>query len=179
MREKIEPDCLSAIEESESDEDDDDESPIVNATNYGTISMPQKSKSNNSSFNWLSNIFRDARDSADIVHEHWSLMDELETRQHKAEMIKLRFYSTCLATAVVIDIILGLMTTTSRKRQRGVVDAVVLFGTIVTLLLCGMATMSMKTRKDHLGWVHEGAVLSIVAGVVTVDVLLLLWMLRI
>jgi hypothetical protein len=94
-------------------------------------------------------------------------------------MTKLRFYATCLATAVAIDVILGLMIVTSRRKERGVVDIGVLFGTICTLVLCVVAIVSMKTRREQLGWLHQGAVLSIAAAVAALDVLLMSWVLRI
>jgi hypothetical protein len=71
------------------------------------------------------------------------------------------------------------MTTTSRKKERGAVDAGVLLGTICTLVLCVVAVISMHTRRERLGGVHQGAVLAIAAAVVALDVLLLLWVLRI
>ncbi|CAO2658765.1 Nn.00g064880.m01.CDS01, partial [Neocucurbitaria sp. VM-36] len=122
MRDKAELASLSATEDGTSDEDED-ESPSVRATNYGTIHSSKPS----SREGYFSNIFhslRDPRHDADLLHERRTLLGELETRQHKTEMMKLRFYSTCLATAIVIDIILGLMTITSRRKERGIVDGV-------------------------------------------------------
>lgn len=179
MRDKSQLDSLSATEDSETDDDTVDEAPITGAANYGTMPISHQSTTHDGYFSNLFRSLRNPHHEADMFHERRSLLSELETRLHKTEMTKLRLYSTCLATAIVIDIILGLMTVTSRKRERGVVDAVVLFGTIVTLILCGVATVSMKTRKERLGWVHQGATLSIAGAVVALDVLLLLWVLRI
>ena len=78
-----------------------------------------------------------------------------------------------------MDFILGLMTMTSRKKERGAVDVGVIFGGVCTLVLCIVAVISMKTRRERLGWFHQGAVLSIVLALLGLDVLLLLWVLRI
>ncbi|KAL6707213.1 hypothetical protein ACN47E_004760 [Coniothyrium glycines] len=177
LSDKAELDSLSSTDDSETD--DDELAPMAGAANYGTISSSCKPSSRDGYFSSLFRSFHEPRHEADRLHERRSLLNELETRQHKTEMTKLRFYSTCLASAIFIDVILGLMTVTSRKKERGVVDAVVLFGTIVTLVLCCFATISMKTRKERLGWLHQGAVLSIAAAIVALDVLLLLWIMRI
>lgn len=156
-----------------------DESPITGAAaNYGTIASNRQTQ-HDSYFGTLFGSLRDPRHDIDIIHERRSLLGELEIRQHKTEMTKLRFYLTCLATAIVIDIILGLMIVTSRRKERGVVDAVVLFGTIVTLILCIVAVLSMRTRRERLGWVHQGAVTCIAGSVVALDILLLLWVMRV
>ncbi|KAF2848924.1 hypothetical protein T440DRAFT_469679 [Plenodomus tracheiphilus IPT5] len=182
MRERPARDSFSGDEDASSDDDDDtvDESPILAARNYGAIPSHHQSSSTNGSY--FSNIFRSLRDprhDADVLLERRSLLSELETRQHKTEMTKLRFYSTSLVTAIIIDIILGIMTVTSRRKERGIVDMVVLFGTIVTLILCVVGVLSMRTRRERLGWVHQGAVLCIAGSVVALDVLLLLWILRV
>ncbi|KAI8934216.1 hypothetical protein NX059_008963 [Plenodomus lindquistii] len=183
MRERPARGSFSGDEDASSDDDDDtvDESPILVARNYGTVSS-NNNHSVSSHGGYFSSIFRSLRDprhDVGLLHERRSLLSELETRQHKTEMTKLRFYSTCLAAAITIDIILGIMTVTSRRKERGVVDMVVLFGTIVTLILCVVAVLSMKSRSERLGWVHQGAVLCIAGSVVALDVLLFLWMLRV
>lgn len=170
---------LSAAEDESSDDGTLDSSPITRGTNYGTIPTLDRRPSREGYFNSLFRSVRDSHRNAEVLHERRSLLGELELRQHKTEMTKLRFYSTCLATAIVIDIILGLMTMTSRKKERGAVDVGVLFGTICTLALCIVALISMKTRRERLGWLHQGAVLSIATAVVALDVLLLCWVLRI
>ncbi|OAL48783.1 hypothetical protein IQ07DRAFT_588866 [Pyrenochaeta sp. DS3sAY3a] len=162
------------------DEESGDESPLaISGTTYGTLPQTNHRGSNEGYFSSLFRSLRDPHYDAEVFHERRSLLSELESRQHKAEMTKLRFYSTSLAMAVVIDILLGVMTTTSRKKERGIVDGVVLFGTLVTLVLCIVAVLSMKTRREKLGWVHQGAILSITGAVVALDVLLFLWVLRI
>ncbi|KAH9881612.1 hypothetical protein IAQ61_000339 [Plenodomus lingam] len=183
MRERPARGSFSGDEDASSDDDDDDtvdESPMVTTRNYGTISSHNlRSSSNDGYFSSLFRSLRDPRHDANILQERRSLLSELETHQHKTEMTKLRFYSTSLATAMIIDVILGIMICTSRKKERGVVDLVVLFGTIVTLILCAVGVLSMKTRRERLGWVHQGVVLFIAAGVVALDVVLLLWVLRV
>ncbi|KAH7380013.1 hypothetical protein BKA66DRAFT_442344 [Pyrenochaeta sp. MPI-SDFR-AT-0127] len=180
MRDKADVASLSASDDGTTDDEDTaDESPVVRTANYGTISSSHQPRPHESYFNNLFHSIVDPRRDSEALHVRRSLLGELETRQHKTEMTKMRFYFTCLATALVIDIILGIMTVTSRKKERGAVDAAVLFGTIATLLLCIVAVLSMKTRRERLGWVHQGTVLSIAASVVALDILLLLWVLRI
>jgi hypothetical protein len=176
---KPKPDEEESVEDESSDDDTVDESPIMRSVNYGTLpTLTHKS----SGENYFSSLFRSLRDphrDAAALQERRSLLGELESRQHKTEMTKARFYSTCLAAAVVIDFILGLMTVTSRKKERGSVDIGVLVGTICTLMLCAVAVMSMRTRREQLGWVQQGAVLSIAGAVVALDVVLLCWVARI
>jgi hypothetical protein len=169
----------STVEEGTSDDDTGDESPLICGADYGTLSTPKRRTSHEGYFSNLFRTLRDPHRDAEALQERRTLLTELEVRQHKTEMTKLRFYSTCLAMAIAIDVILGLMTMTSRKKERGAVDIGVLFGTICTLLLCVVAIVSMKTRKERLGWIHQGAVLSIAMAIVALDVLLLSWVLRI
>jgi hypothetical protein len=170
---------LSAADDESSDEGTLDSSPITRGAGYGTMPTLNRKPSQEGYFSSLFRSLRDPHRDAQVLEERRSLLSELETRQHKTEMTKLRFYSTCLATAVAIDLILGLMTMTSRKKERGAVDVGVLFGTICTLVLSVVAIISMKTRREHLGWLHQGAVLSIATAIVALDVLLLSWVLRI
>lgn len=169
----------TAEDGSSDDEDTSNESPITPSANYGTLSTQNERSSNAGYFSSLFRSLRDPNRDVEALQERRSLLSQLEVRQHNAEMTKLRFYSTCLAMAVAIDFILGLMTMTSRKKERGAVDVGVLFGTICTLVLCVVSLISMKTRKEKLGWVHQGVVLGIAGAVVALDVLLLLWVVRI
>jgi hypothetical protein len=171
---------LSGADDASSDDDDSVvESPQNRMGSYGAIASRGRKASHDGYFSNLFRSLRDPQRDAKALQERRSLLSELETRQHKTEMTKLRFYSTCLATAIAIDCILGLMTVTSRKRERGAVDMGVFFGTICTLVLCVVAIISMKTRNERLGWLHQGAVMSIAGAVVGLDVVLLLWVLRI
>jgi hypothetical protein len=179
MRDRADQASLSATEDSDDDDDTIESSPIIRAANYGTIKSHDSSSRHEGYFSTLFRSLRDPRHDAELLNERRALLGEVETYQHKTEMTKLRFYSTALGAAIVIDLILGLMTMTSRKKERGAVDAGVLLGTICTLILCVVAVISMRTRRERLGWVHEGAVLSIAGAVVALDVLLLLWVLRI
>ena len=168
----------SVTDDESSDDGTLDESPITRRPNYGTLPTSRR-ESQEGYFSSLFHSFRDPYRDAAALQERRSLLGELEDRQHKTEMTKLRFYSTCLLTAIVINFILGLMTVTSRKKERGAVDIGVLIGTICTLMLCGVAVISMKTRRERLGWLHQGMVLSIAGAVIAVDVLLLGWIVRI
>jgi hypothetical protein len=168
----------STAEDDSSDDGTVDDAPITRTANYGTISTSAGSASPN----YFSALFRSLHSPntpADAFHARRSLLGELELRQHSTEMTKLRFYCTCLAMAIAIDLILGLMTMTSRRKERGAVDIGVLFGTACTFLLVIVAIASMKTRREKLGWVHQGAVGCIAAAVGGLDVLLLSWVLRI
>jgi hypothetical protein len=178
MSDKADQASLSTAEDSD-DDDTVDSSPILHAANYRTTDSRGQSANQNSYFSTLFRSLRDPRHDANLLHERRALLGQVETHQQKIEMTKLRFYSTALGAAVVIDLILGLMTMTSRKKERGVVDAAVLLGTICTLMLCVVAVISMHTRQNRLGLIHQAAVLSISAAVVSLDVLLLLWVLRI
>jgi len=104
-----------------------------------------------------------------------SLISEMEARRRERESAKLRLYVTCVTAAVVIDVILGTLTVTGRRKEKGVVDAGILFGTIASLLLCVVAVATVRSRRDRLGWVHRSGVVVVVLGVVAVDVLLLRW----
>ncbi|KAF1939735.1 hypothetical protein EJ02DRAFT_456608 [Clathrospora elynae] len=170
---------LSGYEDGTSDDETFDESPLIRASNYGTMPARHQTPSQEGYFSTLFRSFHDPQNDADILHERCALIGEIESHQHNIDMAKLRFYSTALSAAVVIDLILALMTMTSRKKGRGAVDIGVLLGTICTLILCIIAVVSMRTRKERLGWVHQGAVLSISGAVVALDVLLLLWVLGI
>ncbi|PSN63869.1 hypothetical protein BS50DRAFT_499556 [Corynespora cassiicola Philippines] len=172
---------LGTADDYSSDDDTESESPLVGPKSYGTMPSSGAQSDQGGYFSGLFRGLRDPRHDAEVQRrserERSSLLDELQTRQHNAEVTKLRFYTTCLATSVVIDIILGIMTSTSRKKQRGVVDAVTLFGTIFTLLLCAAAIVSMQSRHERLGWLHQGAVVTAVGVVIAIDVLLLRWVL--
>lgn len=164
-----------------SDDESGDDSPMTAPRAYGTFAsangMPQHEGYFSNLFRTLRDPYREAQIRRETERERRSLLSEIQLRQHKTEMIKLRFYSTCLIMAVVIDVLLSVMTMTSRKKQRGVVDFVVLFGTVCNVLLCGIAGISMKTRKEKLGWLHQGIVGGVVGANVVLDVLLLRWVL--
>lgn len=178
IQEEPEEASLSSIEDSDDDETTDS-SPIIHAANYGTIGSNNQAPENKGYFSTLFRSLRDPNRDADIFNERRALLGQVESHQHKVEMTKMRFYSTALAAAVVLDLILGLMITTSRKKERGIVDAGVIIGTICTLVLCVVAVISMRTRRERLGLVHQGAVLSIAGAVVALDIVFLLWVIRI
>ncbi|KAJ8108376.1 hypothetical protein OPT61_g8216 [Boeremia exigua] len=121
---------LSAVDEGTTDDEDSGSESQLGwnpQTDYGTIS----SQSGRAHEGYFSSLFRasaDPRLDAEAFHERRTLLGELEARDRERERTKLRFYSTCLAAAFAIDFILGLMTMTSRKKERGAVDAGVLFG---------------------------------------------------
>jgi hypothetical protein len=174
-----EPEEASVSSMEDSDDEDTDSSPGIHTANYGAIDSNRQGAEGKGYFSTLFRSLRDPHRDVDIFNERRALLGEVESNQQKVEMTKLRFYSTALSAAVVLDLILGLMITTSRKKERGVVDAGVMIGTICTLMLCVVAVISMQTRKDRLGWAHQGAVLSIAGAVVALDIVFLLWVIRI
>ncbi|KAF1928642.1 uncharacterized protein M421DRAFT_420526 [Didymella exigua CBS 183.55] len=180
MRLQAEEHSLLSADVTTDDEDSGSESPLGwnLRSNYGTIS----SQNGSTHEGYFSTIFRgriNPYQDAEALTERRSLLSELQTRDRERERTKLRFYSTCLAAAFAMHFILGLMTMTSRKKERGAVDVGVLFGAVCTLVLCIVAVVSMKTRRERLGWIHQGIVLSIVLALLGLDVLLLLWVLRV
>jgi heme/copper-type cytochrome/quinol oxidase subunit 4 len=173
---------LSVPESPTSDEETTDESVNGSAGNYGTMVPVPHEGYFSSLFRSLRDPHREAQTIASLrrqsEHQRRNLVSIIETRQHEREMTKLRLYVTCLAAAVVIDIILLALSSTSRRKERGVADGVILFGTISNLLLLVVALLSMTTRRERLGWVHQGLVVSIAIAVIVVDVLLFNWVLR-
>jgi len=162
-----------------SDDESTDESPLAPGNGYGTFPSNNNGPSQEGYFSGLFRTFRDPHRDAQAwlqsQRERRTLLSELEVRRQSNEQTKFRFYSTCVAMASVLSIVLGLMTITSRKKERGVVGYAVLFATIFSLLLCGSALLSMKTRRERLGWVHQGVVALVIGLNGIVDVLLLVW----
>lgn len=171
---------LSTAEDGSTDDESGAESPLGwnPRNNYGTMS----SRNGSLHEGYFSSVFRgrvNPHHDVEALQERRSLLSELQARDRERETTKFRFYCTCLAAAFAIDFILGLMTMTSRKKERGAVDIGVLFGAVCTLMLSIVALVSMKSRRQKLGWVHQGVVMSIVLALLGLDVLLLLWVLRI
>jgi hypothetical protein len=93
-------------------------------------------------------------------------------------MAKLQLYSSCLAAAVVLDIVLSILTMTTRRKLRGEVDIAIIIGVICNLLLLLIAVTSMRTRMERLGWVHQGSVFVIALTMMAVDAWLFRWALN-
>ncbi|PVH98927.1 hypothetical protein DM02DRAFT_729576 [Periconia macrospinosa] len=169
---------LSTAESS--DYETADESTVAALRSYGTFASKARASQYEGYFSGLFRTLRDPHRDADALHtirreterERRSLLTEIQIRQHKAEMAKLYLYCACIAMAVILDVSLGMMTMTNCKKERGVVDTVVLSGTICNLLLCVIAVISMKMRREKLGWFHRSVVLLVTIGNVLVDVLL-------
>ncbi|KAF2709315.1 hypothetical protein K504DRAFT_378598 [Pleomassaria siparia CBS 279.74] len=173
---------ISSPEYGSSDDETADGSRSRMPRSYGAMESQRQTSTHEGYF---SSLFRSRRDPhrgvqlrRESERERQTLLGELEIGNHEREMTKLRFYSTCLASALVIDIILSTMTATSRRKERGVVDFAIIFGTICNLLLLIVAVLSMRTRQERLGWMHQGVVLVLGVGVITADVLLLRWVLN-
>ena len=173
---------LSAAEDATTDDEESGSESALGwnpRNNYGTMATPHAGAHEGCFSNLFGARLNPRHHDAEAMRERRTLLGELEAREQERETTKFRFYCTCLAAAFAIDFILGLMTMTSRKKERGAVDAGVLFGAVCTLMLCVVGVISMKTRRRKLGWVHQGVVLSIVVALLGLDVLLLLWVLRI
>jgi hypothetical protein len=175
---------LSSPDYGSSDDEMASESRTPMSQGYGAIE-PQAYRKNSSREGYLSSIFGSRRDPhcdaairRQSERERQSLLNEISAGEHERELTKLRFYATCLASAVTIDILLSIMTATSRRKERGVVDFTILFGTICSLILLVVAVWSMRTRCERLGWMHQGSVMVIGVGVITADVLLFRWVLN-
>ncbi|KAF1973212.1 hypothetical protein BU23DRAFT_554498 [Bimuria novae-zelandiae CBS 107.79] len=184
-----EPEEEESISSAETSDDETAmNSPVHASSGYGTFRTSSDNAASRGE-GYFSGLFRRFRDPhhdietlltlrRESARERRSLLREVELRQRKAETTKIYFYTTCLAMAGVIDVLLAMMTMTSRKKERGVVDSVVLFGTIVNLMLGVIAIISMETRRAKLGWVHRSTVYLIFAANVVVDVLFLIWVFR-
>ncbi|KAF2013792.1 hypothetical protein BU24DRAFT_247180 [Aaosphaeria arxii CBS 175.79] len=154
--------------------------------NYGAIDPVEGQRSQGGYWSSLFRSFRDpARDAEtlDSLHrqsalERQTLMARLQVRQHQGEMAKLQTYISCLGAAVVLDIVLCVLAKTSRRKLRGEVDVAIILGTLCNLLLLLTAVVTIQTRHDHIGWIHQGTVYIMVIGMVVVDILLFRWALN-
>jgi len=174
---------LASTVESSEDEETADEGPFAAIKNYGTITSDEPHGG------YFSSLFQSmrnpARDAATLdsmrrqsVLERQSLLNEIHVRQHEREMSKVQLYLSCLGAGAVLDIILGVLASTSRRKKRGEVDGAVILGVICNLLLLLVAVASMKSRQERLGWIHQGSVFVMVLAMVAADALLFRWALN-
>lgn len=182
IKEQVEEDSyLSSAETS-----DDEDSPVSPPNGYGTFASSDATSHAQGYFSGLFRKYRNPQHDVEALlsqrretaREHRSLLRELEVRRHKAETTKLYLYTTCLAMALVIDALLGTMAMTSRKKEVGVVDVVVLLGTVINLVLGITAVISMQSRRENLGWAHRGVVYVVFTANVVVDILFFIWVFR-
>jgi heme/copper-type cytochrome/quinol oxidase subunit 4 len=175
---------LSAAEEGSSDDETADESPTVVPKSYGAIGTDPHTRPQHQGY--FSNVFRSLRDphrdaqSLDTMRRHSqrerrSLLTEINLRQHERDVAKFQLYSSCLAAGAVLDVILTILTATSKRKLRGEVDSAIVLGVICNLLLLLVAVTSMKSRRERLGWFHQGIVFVLVIAMVVVDALLFRW----
>ncbi|KAF2677249.1 hypothetical protein K458DRAFT_350541 [Lentithecium fluviatile CBS 122367] len=168
---------LSAVESS--DDESGDESPVAATNGYGTFTSRSNGQIHEGYFSGLFRTFRDPHRELEAWRasrrERRTLLSELQVRRQSIEITKFRFYTTCIVMATVLSTVLGMMTITSRKKERGLVGYAVLFGTFFNFFLCLTAFISMKTRRERLGWLHQGVVALLVGANVIVDVVLLRW----
>ncbi|CAI6338666.1 unnamed protein product [Periconia digitata] len=169
----------SLIDSAESSDDEIRDESAAETRDYGTMT-PKKGRGPHAGY--FSSLFQTFGNppSESLAHgenarERRTLLSELHAHQHRTEISKLRFYSMCIVMATVIDIMLSIMTMTSRKKERGVVDFAVLFGTAINLILCAVALISMQTRRERLGWVHQGVMCALVVGNIIADFFLVRW----
>ncbi|KAF2441812.1 SPX-domain-containing protein [Karstenula rhodostoma CBS 690.94] len=173
--------CASSAESS-----DGEDSPVNPPNGYGTFASSDATPRTQGYFSGLFRKYHDPQHDIEALlsqrretaREHRSLLRELEDRRHKAETTKLYFYTTCLAMALVIDALLGTMVMTSRKKEVGVVDFVVMLGTVINLILGVIAIVSMQLRRKNLGWAHRGVVYVVFTANVVVDILFSIWVFR-
>lgn len=171
------------------DEDTSDESPLATPghVDYGTLhpaAPPQRRPTEgyfSSLFHTFSRPWR-ADDDEEAQALRWqdprareALLIEIDARRHEREMAILKLYSSCLAAAATIDVILSVLVTASRRKLRGQVDVVVLLGVVANLVLVIVAVTSFCQRRERVGWVHGGVVASLAVGMVVVDAVLLRW----
>jgi nitrate reductase gamma subunit len=108
------------------------------------------------------------------IRERQSLISEINIQQHQREIATFQLYASCLGAAAVLDIILGTLLTTSRRRLRGEVDRAIVFGVCCNLVLLLVAVTSMLSRREKLSWLHRGVVCTVAVAMVVGDALLLL-----
>ena len=170
---------LSSPDYGTSDDETADEGSGANVSGYGTINRSSRRTKRDGYIMSVFRIFWKPRhnDQRAELQRH-SLIDEINIQQHQREMAKLQTYASCLAAGAVLDIVLGTMAATSRKKWRGEVDVAVIFGVICNLLLLLVAVVSISTRHDRLGWVHQGLVYIAVITLVMADILLFKWALN-
>jgi len=174
---------LLSVPETVTSEETADESADPLARGYGTLQFSSREST------LVGDYFSCLIPSSRSAHKPWSLRREsererqslvtaIQDRNRASEIGKLRLYVTCIAAAFIIDIILSALTLTSRRKERGVVDGVVLFGTTSNLLMLAVALLSMRSRQERLGWAHQSSVFVGVVVVIVLDILLLRWVLR-
>jgi hypothetical protein len=173
---------LSAVDDGSSD--DDSLGFVTGAQNgYGTMGAVNHGESNRG---YLSNLFRSVRsvlgagDAPEFVrvrqdNERHGLLAEMQTQWRERETARFQLYASCLGAALVLDIILGVLTTASRRKLRGQVDRVVIFGVTCNLVLLLLAVTAMLSRRDRLSWLHHGIVYLSALAMVAIDVFLLVW----
>lgn len=178
------PEEEGSVSSAESSDDDSNDSPINATSGYGTFASPNTAPQHEGYFDSLFRTSRDPQRDIEalniIYHENGHQSRTLlNMRQHKAETMKLNFYTTWMVMAIVIDILLGMMTMTmTSRKERGVVDTVVLLGTVCNLLLGVIAIISMQARRENLGQAHRGLVYAVFTANVVVDVLFFIWVFK-
>jgi hypothetical protein len=171
-----------SVEDVSSDDEICDETYDSSRESYGTMS-PTSARTPQGGY--LSSFFHSIRAGSENFRaldsirrselERQNLLAEVQVRQHEREIAKLQLYTSCLGAAAILDIVLGILTNTSRRRLRGEVDRVVILGVIGNLLLLLAAVAAMMSRREKLGFIHQGIVFSIVLAMVAADVLLFRW----
>ncbi|KAF2745628.1 hypothetical protein M011DRAFT_469290 [Sporormia fimetaria CBS 119925] len=139
-----------------------------NNTSYGTIA-PSLRPSIHTQESFFARLLHTLAPSTSHDPEHSSLLlHELSTRQRERESILFKLYTSCLCAAVVLDIVLVILTTTSRRKLRREVDVTVCFGVVASFLLTLLAVWSVRLRRERVGGLQKGVVLGVVVGVCAV-----------
>jgi hypothetical protein len=170
---------MSATEVGSSDDETVDTYVNASSPSYGTMNSSELG-------GYWSSLFRPrSGQNGDVEalttvrrrseRERLSLLGEIQRRQHEREVTVFQLYASCLGAAVVLDIVLAILTSTSRRKLRGEVDKVVVFGVVFNFLLLLVALTSMMSRKERLGWLHWSSVVLVAVAMAIADALLLRW----
>lgn len=106
-----------------------------------------------------------------------SLASSVQLHHHQREQNKLRLYTTCLSASVVVLVTTLILAATGRKKQRGTVDAGVVFGIVANLLFTIIGVGYMLSRRDRLSWMHRACVSGVFVAVCVGDGGILAWLL--
>lgn len=85
------------------------------------------------SFSGLSYTLRNQHRRTETLHtirqetdsERRSLLSQIQVRRDMADMTELHLHSACVAMAVVLNVMMGAMSITNYKKERGIVDSII------------------------------------------------------
>jgi len=106
-----------------------------------------------------------------------SLFSTAQLHHQQREDFKLRLYIICLGAALVLLITTFTLAATGRRKQRGTVDAGILFGIAANMLFTIIGIGYMLSRRDRLSWLHRFCVFGVFVAVCMGDGGILAWLL--